>query len=196
MGCLFGGDGALANYATISHCAKALSSVHRPGEGETKSNVSAGMKRSGMKAEALLNEGKRRAVCDVCLFDPANDADGDGAWTSRPGNSSNQPPTIPLYMAVIVSSSVQTNDPVISGHITKIIVMRTNSVYGPSAGHSSPDQVVAILCDSADQSATLESFVELIAAIRIPIATRWLSESRVGTWISASLGNNAFPPSR
>ena len=74
-----------------------------------------------------------------------------GNWTTRPGNSSNPPPTIPQYMAVIVSSSIQQNGAVLSGDITKIIVVRTNPGYDPSAGKSGTGQVVAILCGPANQ---------------------------------------------
>jgi hypothetical protein len=78
-----------------------------------------------------------------------------GTWTSLPGNSSNPPSTIPEYMAVIVSSSVQNNDAAITGNVRKIVVVRTNPGYGPSHGHWGTGQVVAILCDNPTQSASL-----------------------------------------
>ncbi|HEX8566959.1 MAG TPA: SBBP repeat-containing protein [Pyrinomonadaceae bacterium] len=67
-------------------------------------------------------------------------------WTSQPGNSSNPPPTIPQYMAVIVSSSVQKNGSVITGNVRRIIIVKTNPGYGPSPGHWGTGEVVAILC--------------------------------------------------
>lgn len=70
-------------------------------------------------------------------------------WTSQPGNSSSPPSTLPQYMAVIVSSSVQKNGSVLSGDIQTIIVVRTNPGYGPSAGTPGTGQVVAILCNSS-----------------------------------------------
>jgi len=76
-------------------------------------------------------------------------------WTTSPGNSSNPPPTVPQYMAVIVSSSVQKNGSVISGDIKKIIIVRTNPGYGPSAGQPGTGEVVAILCGTTNQSASL-----------------------------------------
>jgi hypothetical protein len=71
-----------------------------------------------------------------------------GTWTSRPGNSSNPPATIPQYMAVIVSSSVDKNRSIITGNIKRIVVVQTNPGYGPSPGHSGTGQIVAILCVS------------------------------------------------
>jgi hypothetical protein len=67
-------------------------------------------------------------------------------WTSQPGNSSNPPPTIPQFMAVIISSSVQQNGSVITGNVSQIIVVQTNPGYGPSPGHRGTGQVVAVLC--------------------------------------------------
>lgn len=67
-------------------------------------------------------------------------------WTSQPGNSSNPPGTVPRFMAVIVSSSVQQSGSVITGNIRKIVVIETNPGYGPAPGHVGTGKVVAILC--------------------------------------------------
>jgi len=69
-------------------------------------------------------------------------------WTSRPGNSSNPPATVPQNMAVIVSSSVQKSGPVITGDVKRIIIVRTNTGYGPAPGHRGSGRVVAVLCTS------------------------------------------------
>jgi hypothetical protein len=69
-------------------------------------------------------------------------------WTSRPGNSSSPPATVPQNMAVIVSSSVQKSGPVITGDVKRIIIVRTNPGYGPAPGHRGSGQVVAVLCTS------------------------------------------------
>jgi hypothetical protein len=69
-----------------------------------------------------------------------------GTWTSRPGNSSNPPATVPQFMGVIVSSSIQKNGSTISGNIKKIIVIQTNPGYGPAPGHTGTGKVVAIIC--------------------------------------------------
>jgi hypothetical protein len=69
-------------------------------------------------------------------------------WTSQPGNSSNPPPTIPEYMAIIVSSSVQKSGSVITGNVRRIVIVKTNPGYGPSPGHWGTGEVVAILCNA------------------------------------------------
>jgi DNA/RNA endonuclease G (NUC1)/methionine-rich copper-binding protein CopC len=78
-----------------------------------------------------------------------------GSWTTSSGNSTNPPSTLPQYMAVIVSSSINKTGTVTSGDIKNIIVVRTNPGYGPSPGHPGTGQVVAILCDSTTQAANL-----------------------------------------
>ncbi|HMH02381.1 MAG TPA: thrombospondin type 3 repeat-containing protein [Terriglobales bacterium] len=71
-----------------------------------------------------------------------------GTWTSKPGNSSNPPGTIPQFMGVIVSSSIQKNGSAISGNVKKIIVIQTNPGYGPAPGKPGTGKVVAIVCGS------------------------------------------------
>ena len=62
------------------------------------------------------------------------------------GNSSNPPATIPEFMAVIVSSSVQRNGAVITGNVKGIIIVKTEPGYGPAPGHRGNGRVVAVLC--------------------------------------------------
>jgi hypothetical protein len=62
-------------------------------------------------------------------------------------------------MAVIVSSSVQQNGTVLTGDIKKIIVVRTNPGYGPAPGKPGTGQVVAIICDTSIQSASLQNLL-------------------------------------
>ena len=71
-----------------------------------------------------------------------------GTWTSQPGNSSNPPPTVPQFMAVIVSSSVVKNGSTITGNVKKIIVVQTNAGYGPAPGRIGTGRVIAIICSS------------------------------------------------
>ena len=71
-----------------------------------------------------------------------------GMWASQPGNSSDPPATVPQFMAVIVSSSVQTDGSVITGNVKKIVIIQTDSGYGPAVGHPGTGQVVAIICDT------------------------------------------------
>jgi hypothetical protein len=69
-----------------------------------------------------------------------------GTWTSKPGNSSSPPATVPTYMGVIVSSSITKNGSSISGNVKKIIVIKTNPGYGPAPGKIGTGTVVAIIC--------------------------------------------------
>jgi hypothetical protein len=69
-------------------------------------------------------------------------------WTSQPGNSSNPPATIPPYMPVIISSTVEKNGSVITGNVKRIVIVKTDPGYGPSPGQWGTGQVVAVLCTS------------------------------------------------
>ncbi len=69
-----------------------------------------------------------------------------GNWTSRPGNSSQPPDTVPQFMAVIASSAITKSGAAITGNIPKIVIVRTNPGYGPSPGHTGTGTVVAVAC--------------------------------------------------
>jgi uncharacterized repeat protein (TIGR01451 family) len=69
-----------------------------------------------------------------------------GNWTSGPGNSSQPPDTVPLFMAVIASSTITKSGATITGDIPKIVIVRTNPGYGPSPGHAGTGTVVAVAC--------------------------------------------------
>ena len=67
-------------------------------------------------------------------------------WTSRPGNSSGPPDTIPPYMGVVVSSSIGQSGSTISGDVPDIVVVRTNPGYRRDPGHPGTGTVVAVYC--------------------------------------------------
>ena len=69
-----------------------------------------------------------------------------GTWSTDPGNSSNPPSSIPSYMGVIVSSSVTKKGSAISGNVRKLVVVKTDSGYGPNPGHAGTGTVVAVIC--------------------------------------------------
>jgi uncharacterized repeat protein (TIGR01451 family) len=69
-----------------------------------------------------------------------------GNWSSRPGNSSQPPDTVPQFMAVIASSAITKSGATITGDIPKIVIVRTNPGYGPSPGHTGTGTVVAVVC--------------------------------------------------
>ena len=76
-------------------------------------------------------------------------------WTSRPGNSSNPPDTIPPYMGVVVSSSITQSGSTISGDVPDIVVVRTNPGYRRDPGHPGTGTVVAVYCPHASSPRTL-----------------------------------------
>lgn len=69
-----------------------------------------------------------------------------GMWTDRPGNSSKPPAQLPEFMAVVVTSDVNKKGSMISGTITKIVVVRVEPGYAPAPGHGGYGQVVSVLC--------------------------------------------------
>jgi hypothetical protein len=110
-----------------------------------------------------------------------------GIWTSRPGNSSNPPSTIPQYMAVIVSSSIQKNGSVISGNIQRIIIVKTNPGYGPSPGHAGTGQVVAILCGSSQSASLFYNLRNPGELLTSQQGLKWRSDGGRENWSSGLL---------
>ena len=68
------------------------------------------------------------------------------SWTTRPGNSSGPPATVPSYMGVIVAASVVKTGAVISGNAPAIVVVRVDPGYAPTPGHAGTGKVVAQYC--------------------------------------------------
>jgi hypothetical protein len=69
-----------------------------------------------------------------------------GAWTSRPGNSSNPPSSVPNYMALVVSSHVNQSGSTLSGDIQHVVIVHTDPGYADNPGHAGTGEVVATLC--------------------------------------------------
>lgn len=69
-----------------------------------------------------------------------------GTWTTRPGNSSKPPDSIPGYMAVIVAGSASKSGSTISGNTTQIVIVKTNAGYDSNPGHAGTGAVVAVIC--------------------------------------------------
>jgi hypothetical protein len=67
------------------------------------------------------------------------------SWTTRPGNSSKPPRSVPDYMAVIVSSGIQKSGSAIGGDIVKGVVVKTDPGYDDNPGHPGTGTVVANL---------------------------------------------------
>ena len=68
------------------------------------------------------------------------------SWTSRPGNNSNPPHSVPPFMAVVASSSITQSRATISGNVPKIVIVKTNPGYAPAPGQTGTGTVVAVLC--------------------------------------------------
>lgn len=69
-----------------------------------------------------------------------------GTWTSSPGNSSGPPASVPEYITVIVSSSINKSGSVISGNNYKLVIVKTNPGYGPDPGQAGTGTVYSIVC--------------------------------------------------
>jgi hypothetical protein len=116
-------------------------------------------------------------------FETGSEQPACGAtWASQPGNNSSPPPSVPQYMAVIVSSSIQKNSSVITGNVRKIVIVQTNAGYGPSPGQAGTGKVVSIYClagpsasvwePSLRSSGALESAAAL-KSLLTPTSKRW-----------------------
>jgi hypothetical protein len=69
-----------------------------------------------------------------------------GTWTTTSGNSPPPVGSIPTYMGVLVSTSVQKSGATLSGDTTKIVVVKTDAGYSPSPGHNGTGTYVATYC--------------------------------------------------
>jgi hypothetical protein len=69
-----------------------------------------------------------------------------GSWSTGPGNSSGPPASVPSFMGVLVASAVSKAGPTISGDIRRIVVITTNSGYGPNPGQAGTGTIIAEVC--------------------------------------------------
>ncbi len=69
-----------------------------------------------------------------------------GTWTTSPGGSSTPVGSLPAYMGTAVSKSITQNGSVITGTITKIVVVATATGYAPDPGHAGTGKIVATYC--------------------------------------------------
>ena len=75
-------------------------------------------------------------------------------WTTRPGNSSDPPTTVPDVMAVIVSSQVSKDGPTISGDVAEVVLVQTEPGYGPAPGHVGVGTVIGVVCAAGGPTPT------------------------------------------
>jgi 6-phosphogluconolactonase (cycloisomerase 2 family) len=69
-------------------------------------------------------------------------------WTSRSGNASAPPATVPEYMEVIVASRITQSGSTIAGNAPEVAVVKTHPGYAPSPGHRGTGKVIAVVCRS------------------------------------------------
>jgi hypothetical protein len=67
-------------------------------------------------------------------------------WTTRPGNSTPPPATIPAYMAIIVSSSITKSGSTISGDTPHLVIVKTDPGYQGNPGHAGTGTIVGVIC--------------------------------------------------
>jgi DNA/RNA endonuclease G (NUC1) len=67
-------------------------------------------------------------------------------WTTENGNNARPPATLPLYTAVMVSSSITKSGSTISGNTPKIVIVKTNPGYGPDPSQAGTGKVIGTLC--------------------------------------------------
>ena len=79
-------------------------------------------------------------------------------WTTRPGNSSKPPTSVPPYMAVVVSSDINKSGSTISGDVQSVVIVKTDAGYASDPGHAGTGTVVAKLCgNNLDQTITFNA---------------------------------------
>ena len=69
-----------------------------------------------------------------------------GTFTTRPGNSSSPPGSVPAYMGVLVTSQVTKSGSTVAGTFTKIIVVTPDPGYAGDPGHAGTGEIVATFC--------------------------------------------------
>jgi hypothetical protein len=67
-------------------------------------------------------------------------------WTTRPGNSSDPPATLPGTINVIVSSQIDKSGPVISGDVKEIVQVAVDPGYAGNPGHPGTGTIVGYVC--------------------------------------------------
>jgi hypothetical protein len=67
-------------------------------------------------------------------------------WTSRPGNSTPPPGSIPAYMAIIVASHVDNSGASIGGDTPHIVIVKTDPGYQGNPGHAGTGTIVGVVC--------------------------------------------------
>jgi len=67
-------------------------------------------------------------------------------WTGDPGNSGSPPPTLPTYMAVIVSSNVSQSGATLTGDTLHVVIVHVAPGYANDPSNPGTGTIVAVLC--------------------------------------------------
>ena len=67
-------------------------------------------------------------------------------WTTRPGNSTPPPDTIPAYMAIVVSTQVTKSGSSIGGDTQHLVIVKTDPGYEGNPGHAGTGTIVSVVC--------------------------------------------------
>jgi len=65
---------------------------------------------------------------------------------------------VPQYITVLVASSVTKSGSVISGNITRMVVVKTEPGYGPAPGKAGTGTVVSVVCPQSASTSAQPSF--------------------------------------
>jgi hypothetical protein len=67
-------------------------------------------------------------------------------WTSDPGNSSHPPAVVPVNMVVIVGSTITQSGSTELGDVKHLVIVHTQSGYGPAPGHDGWGTITSNIC--------------------------------------------------
>jgi hypothetical protein len=67
-------------------------------------------------------------------------------WTTRTGNSSAPPGTLPNEIEIMVSTNIIQTGSTLHGDIVHIVIVRVDPGYGPAPGHPGTGQIIGVIC--------------------------------------------------
>jgi hypothetical protein len=134
-------------------CANVLVFAFAPGGGafvigDRENTVGSSVNFWGAQWQRNNPTSSRTSVASFKGFAPQPTTPSCGAaWSTDPGNSASPPAgPLPTYMGVIVTGSYSKSGSRISGNTVHIVVVRTDSGYGPNPGHAGTGTVIAEVC--------------------------------------------------
>lgn len=143
-----GWNGAWSNTCPVIVYGKSTGGTFVIGDGNAILNGEADFWGSQWWKDNTWSGGVNPGVASLKGYLDAVDLPGNcgGSWSTRPGNSSKPPSSIPPYMAVVVSSTITKNGSTIAGDVVAEVIVKTDPGYGPNPGHDGTGTIVAIRC--------------------------------------------------